>query len=115
MGKPTSTLHSLGICVPLSLSRPGMSEAPCTRHSHASRSSGFVGAEAFTSLTALQQSVEGASAPSVRKGKHDTNESFAFRQLKPFTGFMAATVRTNTTARGRTEADTLFILCLFFL
>jgi len=87
-----------------------MSVAAFLRHSHAVRSSGFVGAEAFTSTTASQQAVGGLSVLLERKGKHDSNESFASRQLKPFTGFMAATVRTNTIAKGKTDADTLFIL-----
>jgi len=98
----------------LSLSRLGMPLAPSTTQSHAARSSGFVGAEAFTSTTAWQQPGEGLSAFVVRKGTHGSNDRFASGQLNPFTGFMAATVRTNTTAKGTTHAHTLFIFPHYF-
>jgi len=98
----------------LSLSRLGISSDDALRHSHASRSSGFVGAETFTLLTALQQAVEGLFSFKVRKGKHVISESFAFKQLKPFTGFMAPTMRSNTTVKQKTDADTLFIFTLCF-
>jgi len=115
MGKPTSTLHNLGSWATLSLFRLGISLAVALRHSHASRSSGFVGVEALTLLTALQQVLDGLSWFVVRKGKHVSNESFACTQLNPFTGFMAATVRSNTIAKQKTDVDTLFIFTLCFI
>jgi len=107
MGKPKLTLHSLGSSRALSLSRLGKLLAAATKQSHASRISGFVGAEAFKPLKALQQAVEGLLTLVVIKDRHGANESFAFTQSKPFTGSIAATVRTNTTAKDR--RDTLFI------
>jgi len=115
MGKPTSTLHNLGSWTTLSLFRLGVSLAVDLRQSHASRSSDFVGAEALTFLTALQQALDRLSWFVVRKGKHVSNESFACTQLNPFTGFMAATVRSNTIAKQKTDVDTLFILTVCFI
>jgi len=115
MGKPTSTLHNLGSWTALSLFRLRVSLTVALRHLHASRSSGFVGAEALTFLTPLQQALDGLSWFVVRKGKHESNESFARTQLNPFTGFMAATVRSNTITKPKTDVDTLFIFTLCFI
>jgi len=110
MGKPTSILQRLGSLTALSLSRLGMLVAPLTRQSHAAQNSGFVCAKAFKWLNALQQVVEVVSTLVVRKGKHDDNESFVARQLKPSTSFMTITVRSNKIAKRRKDIDTLFIL-----
>jgi len=115
MGKPTSTLHNLGSWTALSLFRLGVLLAVALRHSHASRSSGFVRAEALTTLTPLQQALDGLCWFVVRKGKHVSNESFACTQLNPFTGFMAATVMSNIIAKPKTDVDTLFIVTMCFI
>jgi len=114
MEKPTSTLHNLGSWTTLSLFRLGVSLAVALRQSHASRSSGFVDVEALTFLTALQQTLDGLSWFVVRKGKHVSNESFACTQLNSLTGFMAAIVTSSTTAKPKTDVDTLFIFTLCF-
>jgi len=115
MEKPTSTLHNLGSWTTLSLFRLGVSLAVALRQSHASRSSGFVDVEALTFLTALQQTLDGLSWFVVRKGKHVSNESFACTQLNSLTGFMAAIVTSSTTAKPKTDVDTLsFSHSVFF-
>jgi len=106
MGKPKSTLHSWRSSMALSLSRLGKFLVAVTKQSHATRISGFVGAEAFKPLRALQQTVAGLLTLSVIKGRHGANGSFVFTQSTPFTGSMVATVRINTTAKDR---DILFI------
>jgi len=92
-----------------------------TRQSHTARHSGFKDLEAFKLLTALQQAVGGVLTSVVIKGMHGAkNTFFAISQSKPFTGFVAATVRSNRIAKGTKDPDTLFILsqsftCVCFL
>jgi len=115
MGKPISTLHSLGSWRTLSLFRLGRPLAAPTRQSHAAWHSGLEGAEAFKSLTALQQAGEGLLTLVVRKAMHSPNDAFAFSQSKPFTSFVPATARTNTIAKGTKDPHTLFIFPPCFL
>jgi len=115
MGKPISTLHNLGSWTALFLFRLRVSLAVDLRQTHASRSSGFVGAEALTFLTPLQQALDGLFWFVVRKDKHVSNWSFACTQLNPFTGFIAATMTSNTIAKLKIDVDTFFIFTLYFI